>query len=191
MKLRLFIFLSRPPRSGRLLQEGVEGVGGEGGVDVAVAELEAEGGFAVGEVAGDHHVLALRIHCHEHRHGAFLVAFPAYDARAFGEELAVVSRGIVLGREGGLALLGVDAYQRVLLPTPGAFAVVGQDEVPEVIFVASVAQIVVDELECVFGCRPVKASPAAFALRADVGPVGVLCPDGGEYVASFPLEAHA
>lgn len=78
--------------------------------------------------------------------------------------MAEVFVGIVFGGISHLSGFAVDLYECVLCPAPGGLAVVGEYEVPVVVFVNAVAEVVGYEEEGVFSCFPVHAAITAFAL---------------------------
>ena len=99
--------------------------------------------------------------------------------------------GKILRSIGKRACLGIHPDKGILFPSPRTLAIVGQDEIPESVLVASVTQIMVHQFKGMFACSPVEATPSAFAFRTHIVPLGMFLAQYGERLAAFPLECHA
>ena len=129
-----------------------------------MAYLDVDHALLGGEVARSDDMLSLSVAEH-HDGGAAILATGIGDhLRAGLNEMAEVLVGVVLGGVAGLAGVAVDLYEGVLTPAPGRLAMVGEDEVPVVIFVDPIAQIVGEEEEGVLACCPVHGAVATLAL---------------------------
>ena len=141
----------------------VERVWGCCHVEVLSFHLDAQAGIGVGEVADrDDDLLAVA----EHDDGrlAVVAAGVGDGLGARGDELAEVLVGEVLGGVALLARLAVHLDERILCPAPSGLSLVSEDEVPVVVLVTAVAEIVAEQEEGVFTSLPVHRAVAAFAF---------------------------
>lgn len=99
--------------------------------------------------------------------------------------------GVILGRQRCLAGFRVHMYQRILLPAPGTLAVVAERIVPESVFFATIAQVMVDQMESMFSGLPVETAPATFAFTLYILILGIFPADFRQYLSAFPLETYA
>ena len=105
--------------------------------------------------------------------------------------MGIVEIGVILGCVLELVRLRIHSDERVLLPSPCAFAIVAEDAVPIEILVATIDEVVVDELEGMFSRCPIEATPTAFAFAADVVECRKFLADAREYLTAFPLETYS
>ena len=99
--------------------------------------------------------------------------------------------GIKLGGVSRLARLAVHLHQGVLTPSPRRLSVVGEDEVPIVVFIATVAKVVRQQEEGMLGSLPVHTAIATLALAHHKAMVGIALAHLGQIVATFPLGAYS
>lgn len=90
--------------------EGVEGVGGEGGGELAAFDGDGEVLGGVGAVGGHYVVFALWGACYDYGHVGVLTANGSYDCRARGDGLGEVLDGVVLGGVARGAGFGIELY---------------------------------------------------------------------------------
>ena len=119
----------------------MEGMGLCLDVEVLASHLHADLRFSVREVAGsDDETLTLT---EDNERGlAVFTSSIGNHLCAWYDEIAEMLVGIVLRGVAHVARLAVHLNQRVLCPAPSGLPLVGQDEVPVVVLITSIAQIV-------------------------------------------------
>ena len=159
-------------------------------VEVFVFQFHAHLCFRVGEVAGRDDVLPSLV---EDDHGRLAVLTPrvGHHFRTRIDEVAEMLVGVIFGGEPHLPRLAVHLHQCVLCPSPGGLAIVGEDEIPVVVFVAAVAYVVGEQEEGVLARLPVHGAVATFALAHHEAEVGVALAHLWQVVAALPLRAYA
>lgn len=74
---------------------------------------------------------------------------------AWSDEMREMLHGIIFRCIAQLTCFRVHLHQRVLLPSPWAFPMVCEDEIPDVVFVAALADIVREQEEGMLACLPI------------------------------------
>ena len=120
----------------------IERVGSSLYVEVLLANLHAGRMRLVGEVSGSNDVASFGGAEYDDGGAAVVTSGIAHHLCAGGDEVAEMLVSEILSRVAHPACLAVHLYQGILLPSPRRFAIVGENEVPVVVFVASVTQIV-------------------------------------------------
>lgn len=169
---------------------GVEGVWGGGDVEVLVVHLDSQDSADISEVAGgDDELLAVA----EDNDGsaAKVATGVGYHLGARHYELAEMFISVVFGGIALLARLAVDLNEGVLRPPPGGLSVVRQDEIPVVVLVAPVAEVVAEQEKGVLTSLPVHRAVAALALAHHQTHLGIALFELGEVLAAFPLSGDS
>ena len=99
--------------------------------------------------------------------------------------------GIVFCGVALLARLAVHLDEGVLGPSPCGLSVVGEDEVPVVIFVAAIAQVVAEQEERVLAGTPVHGAVATLALAHHEAQLRIALFELWQVLAAFPLGGNA
>lgn len=132
-------------------------------IQIFLADADIEDTLLVGKIA-----------CHDDVALAFLIDDDG-SVRVFSseigdqlvtlaDELAEVTDGIILSGVTRLTCLAIYLDQCILRPTPGADAIVLEEEIPDIVFIDTVAQIIADEEEGMFTGLPVHLSVAALTF---------------------------
>ena len=166
-------------------------------VQVFILNFHSNGSFRIGEVARCHDVgSAFTFVLSEHDNGClavladvhvFVSATVAHNVCTWADKVGEVfqcKEFWCVAHSPGLAIY---LYQRILCPAPGGNAVVGKQEVPDVVFITAATQIVADEEEGVFAGFPIHAAVATFAFCADEMQLWVKLHQFGQTLATFPL----
>ena len=159
-------------------------------VQILAVEFHRHDLLLVGEIASSNDVALAGT---KHGYGSLAVLSPRITDgfRTLGHKMGKMLVGIELGCIAWLACLAVHLHQGILPPSPGRLSVVGQNKVPVIVLVTSVAEIVLEEKERMFACFPVHIAIAAFALAHHQSVVGIAATQFRQIVSAFPLRADA